>query len=143
MSNSRIPKELDWVNERAKCTACKVFARLQLEVADDVKARQEFTVTNQPKDVKFSFEANHNNQVFSVFREGGGPGIYSVIHFRLEEERISVSRDNRTLMSAILTLNDFGECLLRLEDQTDQAELYTWQFRRRALEQLLFDIPSI
>jgi hypothetical protein len=84
---------------------------------------------------------------FSVVREGIG-GIPSMVQFRLDNEKIVVRGEkNQIAMSAALTLNDAGECVLRISESPDnpakETELRTWQFRLRALERLFFDLNPI
>jgi len=138
-----IPKELDWVTERANCTAYTVFKKLQLEVEKDVKARQSRIVAHEgARQIAFRFDVSAELS-FAVLREGNG--VSSAVFFRLDDETIIV-RDgiNHTVMSAGLMLNDAGECVLRVSepatDPTKEVELRSWQFRRRALERLFFDI---
>lgn len=122
----RIPKELDWVTERANCTAYLVFKRLQVEVEDDVRLRQSKIATNMLQ-LTFRFDVV-NETTFSVVREG--IGIVDMVQFRLDHERIVVRDDkNRDVMSAGLTLNDAGECVLRLTDWTDGDSSKTAELR--------------
>ena len=142
-----IPKELDWVTERANCAAYKVFKQLQLEVENDVKLRQS-RIDPQDSARRIAFRFDVLDEItFSVLRDGIS-GLLSMVQFRLDNERIVV-RDgrNQIMMSATLTLNDAGECVLRITESPNEtakySELRTWQFRLRALEPLFFDIHPI
>jgi len=55
--------------------------------------------------------------------------------FALAGKTIQVKNgDREVLFEAGITLNDAGECKLRV----DTEEVESWQFRRRALEELFF-----
>jgi hypothetical protein len=142
-----VPKDLDWVTQRADCTAYRIFKQLQVEVEKDVTLRQS-RVSPHEKTWQLAFRLDVPDEItFSVVR-GGIAGLLSIVQFRLDNERIIV-RDgrNQIAMSATLTLNEIGECVLRVNEPADDpakdSELRTWQFRLRALERLFFDLRPI
>ena len=121
-----IPKNLDWVSVRAKCSMASVFDALKDEVQKDVISQNSL-----PDHSKF--EVKFNNGSFTVI-SGDGAVIKAMV-FTLTGETIQVKNAARkVLFEAGLTLNDAGECKLKVGDQ----ELELWQFRRRALEELFF-----
>jgi hypothetical protein len=130
----QIPRDLDWVTKRANCVAFKVFQQLKVDIEKDIEVRNSLVPIQQrtTHNIGFSLETN-DNVIFSVHRSGAN--IVSLIQFRMDGENIVV-RDNkdRTILTASLTLNNAGECVLGV----DSSELTSWQFRRRALEQLFF-----
>ena len=137
----QIPRELDWVAARANCTAFEIFSQLRTEVERDVETR---TARSQDLDQSlrrtFLFSA-HDATTFSVLRNGLPEP--SQIQFRLVDQTIIVKdAQNKTMMSAVLSLDDAGDCVLRVAESDKgplDLTLQKWQFRRRALEALFFD----
>jgi hypothetical protein len=120
----------DWVKARAACSRQVVFKELELGARNDVASIRE-----ERPDSAGEFEFLVTDGGFSVMRQGKMRA--ESIDFTLEGESIS-ARDPRpggTSITATLTLNDKGDCCLKVGNQ----ELEQWQFRRKALETLFFD----
>jgi len=121
-----VPENLDWVAVRAKCSISHVFDSLKDEVQKDVQAQN--SLQNHPK-----FEVKIVGNSFTVI-SGDGGGIRAVV-FALAGKTIQIKNgDRQILFEAAITLNDTGECKLKV----DNKELESWQVRRRALEELFF-----
>ncbi len=124
--------DFDWVKVRSECTPAKVFQRLKLEVKADVDSRN----ATRPLGVMWAFNTTPAEDSITVFLSGArSPG--SVI-FEQTELGISV-RDgsDKIIFEATLTLNNYGECRLRIND----GEYEMWQVRKMALEDLFFNTP--
>jgi hypothetical protein len=120
----------DWVTERANCSTQKVFRALELGVKADADKRNAFRKDGEPK-----WETASSVERFSVFRAGGDAWPAHVIEFALEGDRIAVYSDSADIFGARITINNKGQCRLRVNDQ----ELEEWQFRKKALEDLFFE----
>lgn len=120
---------MDWVKERAKCTALWVHQRLLEQTKLDVETRNEQVKGRG----SYAFSVQEEQGYFLVGIHRSGPMKF--VKVQLDGERIRVSGDDGQLMiEGAVTLNDAGECRL----QVGELELEEWQFRRRALEELLF-----
>jgi hypothetical protein len=124
--------DFDWVTERSNCSTQKVFRSLELGVKADVDKRNAFRKNGEPK-----WDTTSATERFSVFREGGDGWSKQVVLFSIEGDRIDVSRDGVHLFGARLTINNKGQCKLKVQGQ--EQELEEWQFRRKALEDLFFE----
>jgi hypothetical protein len=121
-----IPEHLDWIAARAKCSIEQVFESLRGQVKKDVEARNLLPDHSR-------FNVHFSGDTFTVMRGDGG-GLKSVV-FALPGKYIEIQNgDRQVLFTASLTLNDAGECKLKV----DERELELWQVRRRALEELFF-----
>jgi hypothetical protein len=121
-----VPLTLDWVTERAKCSLTAIFLALKEGVKRDVDAQND--LNGHP-------QLNYRDQDdrLQVYKRDGS-GLESVA-FALRSNKIEVLDTNGALIfEATITLNDLGECKLRVQNQ--EREL--WQVRRQALEQLFF-----
>lgn len=98
-------------------------------------ARDVQTVNNRLSDHEAPFEfASSQPGIFTVLRRERFADPVGV-RFALYGEEIRIEgRGVDVGISATLTLNDLGECRLRVGDQ----ELDRWQVLRRALEPLFF-----
>lgn len=128
----KVPKELDWVKERAECSLLGIFQSLQAGVEADVREMKELFKARAG--LRFEFHA-HNNHQFSVTRmDDPNLPIGESVSFVMGAHDITVhSRDHagsKKLFSATVTLDDDGNCKLLI----DGASLEQWQVRRRALE---------
>lgn len=121
--------DFDWVTERANCSTLKVFRSLELGVKADVDKRNAVRKNGEPK-----WNIASSPERFSGFREGLGEWSPHVIEFALEGDRIAVYSDSADIFGARITINNKGQCRLRVNDQ----ELEEWQFRKKALEDLFF-----
>jgi hypothetical protein len=125
-----LPHELDWVTERGNCSPAKVFQLIRLSVESDVKTRNKQLPEGSPQ---FQF-AYHGNGSFVVFVKTSR--IERTRTFEETEDGIRVVDDNaqKVVIEATLTLGDDGQCRLKTNDR----EFEFWQFRRTALESILF-----
>ncbi len=105
----------------------KVFELLHLEAKRNVET---FNAAS-PQHEQWDFAASNN--VFSVVqRQFSG---FVGMRFTLVQDEIAIEGEGVSLrMIATLTLNDEGDCRLRVNDET----LDRWQVLRRALEPLFF-----
>jgi hypothetical protein len=120
--------DFDWVKARIACSPFAVFQQLQLGCERDVAER------NEPSVEPVLFRTVADRESFVVFREGGR--LSAVVEFSWSRTGIAVRRDGSPFLEAIPTLNDDGDCLLKVGED----ELTCWQFRKRALEDLLFGL---
>jgi hypothetical protein len=122
--------EFEWVKERAKCSAVEMFKKLELGARSDVDAVNSL---RSPGDhIKFSVAEQGNR--FSVIRESDLANKSAAVDFALNQSIIDISDGVLVHFSALVTLNNDGECKLLVKDQ----ELELWQVRRKALENLFF-----
>jgi hypothetical protein len=126
-----IPRELDWVRERAACSLAKVFSNLHRGVEEDVKVANSVCPTS-PRRTLFEVHTDKND-AFTVQR---AESIRPVVVFMLQSECIlvSVGPGNEEWRFTV-GLNNEGRCLLRF----DGKEFEHWQVRKMALEGLFFD----
>jgi hypothetical protein len=122
-----IPRELDWVKERAACSLARVFQDLHMGVQGDVRKMNEIR-----KEEAFGTRPTDRPNRFIAFRMDD---LMRVVHFALEPTLIEI-RDGVSGQSfdVGITLNDEGQCKLRIGGD----ELEQWQVRRRVLEALFF-----
>lgn len=119
-------EDFDWVTARAQCSSGKVFEKLRLQVKKDVETKNLLLADHHD-----AFALVDNGDHFSVIVPSN-PLLK--ITFSLTKEKISVHRRDRLVCEGTLTLNDDGECRVKINGQ--QREL--WQMRRMALEELFF-----
>lgn len=133
-TTNNIPQKLDWVTERANCTAAKVFNELCEAIEIDVLAIN--TVRGLSADNVFL--ANMSRSGFSIIVGQSQSVPRKVAVIGIEGDRITIEQqwNGGEKWSATVGLNDEGRCTLRLED--GGTELEQWQFRKRALEGLFF-----
>jgi hypothetical protein len=125
--------DFDWISARVDCSANSVFERLRLGVKDDVERRQELREKSDEFGFMYGFAFHTKGSSFSAVRQNI-QGNKAVI-FSLLENRIAVkNHNNDEFLSATVTLNDDKECVLVVSGM----EMQEWQFRKRALEELLF-----
>ena len=106
----------------------RIFKQLQGEVQADVDKRTSL-ITQVEKSNYLGFVIDAKDEYFVVHRNGAS--LMSLLQFRLHNSAIEVrDAENKLILSATLTLNDEGRCMLLV----DGKELEMWQFRRRALE---------
>ncbi|HEY5329005.1 MAG TPA: hypothetical protein VIJ79_03900 [Acidobacteriaceae bacterium] len=130
---NQVPQELNWVEKRAACTVAKVFNQLCNGIIEDVQSTN--SVRQLPADSQFQADMNPKGNAIRVAQPAAIPRAR--VSVGIANERIAVQEEwaNGKHWSATVGLNDEGRCTLRLEDGT---ELEQWQFRKRALESLLF-----
>jgi hypothetical protein len=130
-----IPQELNWVEKRASCTIAAVFNQLCDGIADDVRAIN--SARSLSGDNQFLAQMAGEGIAIVVAQPNRIPRARVIV--RMDSAAIVVIRDRQYQVEesweVTVGLNDEGRCVLRLEDG---AELEQWQFRKRALEQVLF-----
>lgn len=124
-------QDFAWVTARHACSPYEVYKQLQTGCEVDVAERNALRVT-----FEYGFKMSPSppgGNSFRVLRLG--QNYSSSVEFKWNEAGISVlADDSAVLLAATLTLNDDGECRLKVNGE----ELTQWQFRKRALEDLLF-----
>ena len=88
----------------------------------------------RPEDTSYGFDFATTTESVTVFTQGFGVER-KLVRFDRTEKGISVSDGSKRLFEATLTLDDTGECRLKVNGQ----EREFWQFRKMALEALFFD----
>ncbi len=119
-----------WVSARAACSLGRVFDQIKLDVEEDVKARM--ALRSAPP--YYVFEVSSTTDRLTVSLSGNKIDRKSV-RFELYEKSIISEDMNGVKTEATLTLNDLGECRLKVNNQ----EWEFWRFRRTALEGLFFE----
>jgi hypothetical protein len=129
----QIPQELDWVGSRAACTVSTVFneicdgIRYDVEIFNRVAGLTGFDI--------FQAIPDSSGKTMVVGQPNQTPrkrvfiGIKGPKHLSVQQEWDGKGWD------ASIGLNDEGRCILRL---SDGRELERWQFRKKALEGILF-----
>jgi len=126
--------EFNWVPERAKCSIGLLFEQLKAQVEKDIDARQALS-KGPPYYYGFKFKTE-NDTIIALIE---GNRLHESVTFRLSSNAIEVmGRDGKLLFSGTATLNNDGDCRLRV----DGDELELWQFRKKALEDLFFTVPA-
>lgn len=125
-----IPRELDWVKERAGCTIKRMFNLLHQAVEEDVKNINQ--LLKLPEYYSFVIVQGQDGESFLVKR---AETIRPSVRFSINGDIIKVSDDAgiRRLEYRIV-LSDEGRCQLT----ENGAPLEQWQVRKTALEGLLF-----
>jgi hypothetical protein len=132
----------NWVQLRYKCSPAEVFTEVRQGIEEDVTRINEIHKDNA--EIKFSVVGK--NGKFSVCRKGPlvsagetNAMAFSLtcVDFTVTESGIAVKTAAGTSEQATLTLTNEAECKLRLKDG---QELDSWQFRKRYLEDLFFNI---
>jgi hypothetical protein len=130
----------DWVTARANCSGSEVYREFLQQIKRDVEIRNGALSTNERRhEVNFHFGGYNVPISVVVAAQTGGEylGRKRLAHaiFTKISEGISVEyADGKTLVG-LLTLSQDGECRLK----ADGVEYSFWQFRKLALEQILFD----
>jgi len=113
-----------------------VFEKLKLDVQSDAKSRTQILMENR---AVYGFATAMNGNSISVFLKVSStepPHVGRSITFRIVGYRVEVSdQDGKVLIKATLTMNDGGECLIKIADKG----LTFWQLRKLALEDLFFN----
>jgi|SRR5579864_1136819 len=121
--------EFDWVTARSTCSADEVFEKLRVQVKQDVETRHALRPQGEP----LAFHFISEGRTFSALVEGDK--IHRAVIFRLESQTITVYTDSDdVLFRAQVTLNDEGECVVKINDEERQL----WQMRKQGLEELFF-----
>jgi hypothetical protein len=121
--------KFNWVTERSSCSLPKVFQSLRSQVEEDVKTRNAL----RPKNSPYEFSVEETGSDFTVLFVA--KDIRRSVTFSLAEHGILVRSDKSDQMFEVkLNFTDNGECQLSVNDQRRDS----WQVRRMALEELLF-----
>ena len=127
-----IPQKLNWVQKRAECSAGQMFNELLKGIYDDVAVFN--SVRNLPETERFAAETTQDGTVLTIGQYGTIPRAR--VRIGVVGQKIAVQDDaKQAKWSAQVKLNHEGQCILKLEDET---ELEQWQFRKKALEGLFF-----
>jgi hypothetical protein len=125
---STVPPTFEWVKARASCSLAQVFKDLELGAKADVDVMKKL----YPHEAN-SFFITSGRSLFSVNRiTDTMTSASQSVDFELSKE-ITI-RDGDKCLHAGITLNNDGQCKLKIAD----AELDEWQVRRMALERLFF-----
>ena len=133
----KVPSDFEWVHARAACSPSKVFEQLRLQIAQDVKLRNKLCESQG-----YKFGISEESAAFSVFLDSVNhrETPHRVIRFCLDDQRIIARYGDEThIFTATLTLNEDGECRLRINDKNYDL----WQARQMALEKLFFEIVRV
>lgn len=127
--------EINWVNERAKCSLAQMFEQLKADVQSDIDARSKLL----PQNTGFEFKliSSQQNRFAALKEDAHDTFANRSIVFVLENSAIKVldgANKGAEIMKATITFNDFGECKFMVNEK----ERESWQLRRDALEHLFF-----
>jgi hypothetical protein len=127
----------DWITARAKCSPTDVLLQLESQTEEDIKKRNELSTDSEKKyGVRFHFQRDLNQFSVWTLRDSERLGYAS---FQAAPEGIRVIYiDPQPELIGTLTLSNDGECKLRVNDD----EYTFWQFRKLALEPLLFTLTK-
>jgi hypothetical protein len=126
----KLSSSFDWVSARHACSTQAVFESLKLAADNDVKVIN--SVRGKPL---FAMKPNDAGDEFSVIREDTAP--QRLVNFSITSNEISIKPSTGNSFRVNLTLNDAGECKLRIKGRDEDLEL--WQLLRIGLEELFFD----
>jgi hypothetical protein len=124
-----VDPNLDWVGVRAECSPEHVFKELEQETRADV-AKINVRVSGE------RFKLSTLNRSFSVIDTAGTEEIKSVEFEVTKNGLFKITRNGKPPIEATLTLTNEGVCKLKI--RPSEEELYRWQVRRLALEDLFF-----
>jgi hypothetical protein len=121
--------KFNWVTERSSCSLPKVFQSLRIQVEEDVKTRNAL----RPKNSPYEFSVEETGSDFKILFVGAD--VRRSVTFSLAEHGILVRGDKGDQMFEVsLIFTNDGECQLIVNEK----HLESWQVRRMALEELLF-----
>jgi hypothetical protein len=128
---SDIPRELDWVSERAKCDIKSAFELLRQAVEKDVERYK--ALPGFRGQIEFSSDPDW---LFSVSRRSN---ITMVAVFNRVNDHIEITFPAQTQppLKAVPVLTETGCWKFRIDGQEGEP-LFDWQLRRCVLEPLLF-----
>jgi hypothetical protein len=128
-------EDFDWVTALDSCALPVVFEKLKSQAEQDVNLRNA-QLTKIRASYWFKFSPDGDNFVISTL--GNSISGSRAVKFKLAAGSITVyGPDDKLMLEAVLTLCDDGNCRLLV----DGEEKELWQFRKRALEALLFHSP--
>ncbi len=129
----------EWVKERSQCSPAFIFDKLKAEIEQDVKSINELRVD---KDFSFYFSLTSDLKCIVVSLHGTSTNlrnpreIHETITVCIDGKAIVYNRNTEEKLRATLTLNEKGECRLKVNG----SECELWRFRQMVLEELFFDI---
>ena len=134
---NQINPDFDWVTERAKCSPKSILLKLESQIEEDIKKRNAVLSDSEKMyRVRFHFQRDLNQFSVWTLRDQERLGFAA---FRSSPEGITVTYvDPQPELVGILTLSNEGECKLKVKD----IEYAFWQFRKLALEPLLFTLTK-
>jgi hypothetical protein len=134
MGEAKDAQDFDWVAARHTCSPFSVYKTLEEQVKSDIARRNK-----QQHDVNFRVDTSADR--FIVFREASRLSACpsASVQFRWNQAGIDVWNDSEVFLEGALTVNDEAECRIKVKG----VELTFWQFRRRALEDLLFNYKPL
>ena len=128
------PKELDWVNERAKCDIKKAFELLGEAVKKDIEQYKNLTGLRTHYHADF---LRDSEWLFSVSRRHNTPMFTA---FNLKQDHIEITlqkRDSEQRLEAKPVFTETGFCKFSIDDN-ENGLLFQWQLRRHVLDLLMF-----
>jgi hypothetical protein len=123
--------EFDWVAARAECSIERVFQQIRMGVESDIERMNKL----RPANADYGFKIVLSEGKIAVVRQGY-ISPRSVTFTRARNGISIVNDEGKVTMEATLTLSDDGECRLKINGR----EREFWQFRRKALEDLFFEV---
>lgn len=134
--SATVRSQFEWVSARAACLPVKVFEELMLQVTSDVEIRNRMSEGRG-----YRFEMHVETNGFMVFLDSQDyryvRSPYRLTRFFLEGQQITARyADETEIFSATPTLNDDGECRLKIKDKNYEL----WQVRHMALDKLFFEL---
>ena len=128
-------KGSEWVKARFDCSVRSMFDRLREEVKCDVTARKELNPSIKGnRSFEFRFQSTGDTFVVSAERgESSRVAVFSVF----EGTIVVLDQGDAVIVKGRVALSDDGVCRISVAG----IEVETWQFRKRALEQLFFELP--
>jgi hypothetical protein len=119
---------IDWVKERAACSLSHMFEQLKLDIKNDIATRNSLREEKQ----NFEFKSVESGNALTVIRQGLMPE--TKVTFSINRGQLFVTQDGKDVLTAVVTLNDEGECLFVVKNKEREA----WQVRKMALEGIFF-----
>jgi hypothetical protein len=131
--NTKVESDFEWLTARAACSPVKVFEQLRLQITHDIELRN-----NMSGGQAYKFAMFGEASTFTVFLDSTyhRETPHRTVRFRLQGEKIIAEYPHAEIFTATLTLNEDGECRLRIKDKNYEL----WQVRHMALEKLFFEI---
>jgi hypothetical protein len=133
-----LPQDFDWIAERTKCTPTRAFLTLRAQVEEDVEKR--ITQMNDVEKGKYSFSFGSQNWQFWVSVRVPQLSLDKGVLFVKTPVGVDIAdiETAKVIHPGVLTLGMDGQCRFRSGD----VEYDFWQFRKLALEDLLFTIVA-
>lgn len=127
---------MNWVKLRHECSPFDMFTRLRHGAEQDINTLESLRKDKAPA-AEFKIIAEHNFFTIKRYITGKYADRNPWVQFSWDDSGITVKEDSGKVTKAIVTLNDDGNCRLKLESG---EELNCWQFRKHFLEDLFFNL---